>query len=114
MSKIDLSDSFYQLFLHPKDTYHLAVLFPSQPNELELIGIPLRNPMGWVSSPPNFSACTETITDMANSDLSDPNAMALACHTLHQFDFLSKSNPENDLATPTILAKDLVTSKIRV
>ena len=29
MSKIDLSDGFYKLFLHPKDIHHLAVLFPS-------------------------------------------------------------------------------------
>ena len=107
MSKIYLSDGFYRLFLRPEDTHRLTVLFPLRPNEPDLIGIPLRNPMGWVSSPPNFSACTKTIADLANTDLSDPHAMARAWCAPHQFDVLSESNPENELATPTISARDL-------
>ena len=78
MSKIDLSDGFYRLWLRPEDTPALAVLLPTRENEPPLIGIPLTNPMGWVSSPPNFSSCTETVADMANADLDDPVAMAKA------------------------------------
>ena len=46
MSKVDLSNGFYRLWLRPKDTHRLAVLFPSRPDEPDLIGIPLANPMG--------------------------------------------------------------------
>ena len=46
MSKIDLSDGFYWLWLQLEDTLKLAVLFPSRPGEAPLVGIPLTNPMG--------------------------------------------------------------------
>ena len=46
MSKVDLSDGFYWLWLRPEDIHHLAVLFPTQKNEPSLIGIPMTNPMG--------------------------------------------------------------------
>ena len=74
LSKVDLSDGFYRLWLNPMDTIRLAALFPSRPGEPKLVAIPLTNPMGWVSSPPNFSACTETVADLANADLADPSA----------------------------------------
>ena len=54
MSKVDLSDGFYRIWLRPEDTHRLAVLFPSRKNEPALVGILLTNSMGWVSSPPNF------------------------------------------------------------
>ena len=93
MSKVDLSDGFYRLWLRPEDTHRLAVLFPSRPNKPDLIGIPLTNPMGWVSSPPNFSACTETIADLANADLQDPAAMQHARITPHRLDVISETEP---------------------
>ena len=46
MSKIDLSDSFYWLWLRPEGTLKLAVLFPSRPGEAPLVRILLTNPMG--------------------------------------------------------------------
>ena len=55
MSKVDLSDCFYWLWLWPEDTLKLAVLFPSCPGEVPLVGIPLTNPMGWCLSPQNFN-----------------------------------------------------------
>ena len=94
MSKIDLSDGFYRLWLRPEDTHRLAVLFPSRPEEPDLIGIPLANPMGWVSSPPNFSACTESIADLANMDLADPIAVAEAFKTPHRLDVIAESDPD--------------------
>ena len=93
LSKVDLSDGFYRLWLRPEDTIHLAALFPSRPGEPKLVGIPLTNPMGWVSSPPNFSACTETIADLANVDLADPIAIEEARSTPHRLDVVSESNP---------------------
>ena len=46
MSKIDLSNGFYRLWLRPEDTVKLAVLFLSRQGEAPLVGIPLTNPMG--------------------------------------------------------------------
>ena len=77
MSKVNMSAGFYQLWLCPEDTHRLEVLFPSRKNESALVGIPLTNPMGWVSSPPNFSACTETICDIANKDLKEVEAITV-------------------------------------
>lgn len=48
MSKIDLSDGFYRLWVRPEDAHRLGVVFPSRPNKPPLIGIPLANPMGHV------------------------------------------------------------------
>ena len=98
MSKIDLSDGFYRLWLRPEDTMRLAVLFPSRPNEPALIGVPLTNPMGWVSSPPNFCACTETVADLANDALHNKNAMTKARNTPHRFDEVSESQPALELS----------------
>ena len=72
MSKIDLADGFYRLWLRPEDTFRLVVLFPSRPGEPPLVGIPLTNLMGWSSYLPNFCACTETVADLANNALQDP------------------------------------------
>lgn len=46
MSKIDLVDGFYRLWIAPHSTARLAVLFPARDREEPLIGIPLTNPMG--------------------------------------------------------------------
>jgi hypothetical protein len=99
-SKVDLSDGFYCLWLRPEDTMRLAVLFPSQPNEPDLIGIPLTNPMGWVSSPPNFCAYTETVADLANEGIHNKETMTKTRTTPHRFDVVSGSRPapeDNDI-----------------
>eukprot|EP00536_Pseudo-nitzschia_multiseries_P008417 jgi/Psemu1/20386/gm1.20386_g len=77
MSKIDLSDGFYWLWLRPKDT---------MPGEPPLIGTPLTNPIGWCSSLLNFCACTETIADQANAALSTPARVEAAKTTPHKLD----------------------------
>ena len=96
-----------QLWLRPEDTGHLGVLFPTRLNEPKLIGIPLTNPMGWVLSPPNFSGCTETVTDtvtdMANDDLDDTVALAKAQRTSHCLDIVSKTKP-TDCDLPILTA----------
>ena len=69
LSKVDLSDGFYRLWLRPEDVLKLAVVFSTCKGETPLIGIPLTNPMGWCESPPNFSACTETVADLDNAVL---------------------------------------------
>eukprot|EP00536_Pseudo-nitzschia_multiseries_P007795 jgi/Psemu1/18770/gm1.18770_g len=77
MSKIDLADGFYRVQLKPEDTMKLGVLFPSRKGKPPLIGIPLTNPMGWKSSPPNFCAFPKTIADLANATLSTGLALLL-------------------------------------
>ena len=93
MSKIDLSDGFYRLWLRAEDTAHLAILFPSRKGEPPLVGIPLTNPMGWCDSPPNFCACTETVADIANATLANPTAMTTARNRPHRLDAVSESPP---------------------
>eukprot|EP00536_Pseudo-nitzschia_multiseries_P012239 jgi/Psemu1/31438/gm1.31438_g len=92
MSKIDLADGFYRVELKPEDTMQLGVLFPPRPGEAPLIGIPLTNPMGWKSSPPNFCAFTETIADLANATL--PTGLAAAQRTPHRLDIPSEATPD--------------------
>ena len=69
----------------------LAVLFPSRLGEAPLVGIPLTNPMGWCSSPPNFRACTETVADLANTSLENPFEQATARRTPHRVDTISET-----------------------
>ena len=88
------------------------MLFPTRPNEPKLVGIPLANPMGWVSSPPNFLAATETIADLANAALASPNELAAARRVPHRFDVLSESNLNSDTKRPD--NNDLNTSTTKV
>lgn len=69
MSKVDLLDGVYQLWLQLEDTYRSAVLFPTYEVEPALIDIPLTNLMRWVLLPTIFLVCTETVADMANQEI---------------------------------------------
>ena len=90
MSKIDISDGFYRIWVNPTDAPRLAVLFPSRPGEPKLIAVPMTLPMGWKESPPAFSANTETVTDLANNDLKTIGAAAFRDRP-HRLDVLSES-----------------------
>ena len=69
MLKCDLDDGYYRLGLVIKDIPRLAVAFPSE-NQLDpLVALPLVLPMGWENSGPAFCAATETVADLANSDI---------------------------------------------
>ena len=65
LSKYDIKDGFYRLFLTAKDAPMLAVSLPSYEGEEPLVAIPLVLTMGWTESPPTFSALSETICDLA-------------------------------------------------
>ena len=88
LSKIDIADGFYRIGLRPDGALRLGVLFPSRPNERQLIGIPLVLPMGWAESPPAFCSSTETVADLANTALA-VNAARLALP--HRLDVISES-----------------------
>ena len=94
LAKGDLSDGFYRVDLAPKDAAKLSLVFPVRPGSSEyLVAVPLVLPMGWQNSPPYFSAVTETIADITNTNLGDPS-------------YVPESHPLDDLAaelddTPT-------------
>ena len=69
MSKIDIADGFYRVWLQAADVPKLGVLLPSNSFSCssDLVAFPLALPMGWVESPPYFTALTETACDLANS-----------------------------------------------
>ena len=67
LSKHDLKDGFYRMFLRARDALKLAVTIPVYPEEEPLVAIPLACTMGWTESPPTFSAMSETVADMANA-----------------------------------------------
>ena len=105
MSKIDVSGDFYCLWLQPENTLKLAVLILSHSGGESLIGIPLTNPMGWRSLPPNFSACTEKMADLANASLESPSEQATARMTPHRLDTISEMAP---LDIPPIISAHIL------
>jgi len=66
LSKIDLADGFYRIWLRLQDILKLGVAIPHLPTEGPLVAFPLALPMGWCNSPPIFCTATETIADLAN------------------------------------------------
>ena len=71
--KIDLADGLYRLALAPSDIPKLGVVFPTLPGQPRLVAFPMVLPMGWKNSPPIFCTATETVADLANSSINNPN-----------------------------------------
>lgn len=69
LSKIDIADGFYRIKVASRDVPKLGVLLPQEDDEEPMIALPLVLPMGWVNSPPYFSAATETAADIMNAQL---------------------------------------------
>ena len=67
LSKYDIKDGFYRIFLRAQDAPALAVSLPAYDGEEPLVAIPLVSTMGWCESPPTFSSSTETTADIANA-----------------------------------------------
>jgi hypothetical protein len=70
LSKIDIADGFYRIWVRASDVPKLGVLFPTDDGEEYLVGFPLALPMGWTESPKIFTAATETVADLTNTALS--------------------------------------------
>ena len=47
LSKVDISDGFYRVWLQANDIPKLGMLFPGLPGEEPLIAFPLVLPTGW-------------------------------------------------------------------
>jgi hypothetical protein len=69
LSKVDIVDGFYRIWVRSADVAKLGVLLPTRPGEEPLIGFLLALPMGWSQSPTIFTSATETIADLANQDV---------------------------------------------
>ena len=68
LSKYDIKDGFYRLFLNANDAPMLAVTLPTYEGEEPMVAIPLVLTMGWTESPPTFCSASETIADLANAN----------------------------------------------
>ena len=84
LAKIDVADGFYRVWLQLADVPKLGVVLPTAPGTAPLLAFPLALPMGWVESPPYFTAITETICDRANSLLSRPEPCLQQVHRLER------------------------------
>ena len=69
MSKYDLTDGFFWIFLALDNTLKLAIMMAHYNRETQLAAMPLSLTMGWTKSPPMFSATSETVTDLTNAQL---------------------------------------------
>jgi hypothetical protein len=69
LSKIDIADGFYRVWLQISDIPKLGVALPTTPGQPPLVAFPLALPMGWVESPPYFTILTETACDLSNHRL---------------------------------------------
>jgi len=78
--KLDISDGIYRINLAIEGILRLGVVFPIAEGEEPLVAFPLVLPMGWTSSPPMFSAATETAADNANADIK--SALPVPFHPL--------------------------------
>jgi hypothetical protein len=67
LSKYDIKDGYYRMFLRANDCPRLAIIMPRYEGEEQLIAIPMACTMGWVQSPATFCTMSETIADLTNA-----------------------------------------------
>ena len=94
MSKIDVADGFYRVWLQLTDIAKLGVALPTSPGQPRLVAFPLALPMGWVESPPYFTTLTETACDLANTDLRAHISMRPR-NTVHRLEAVAATLPPN-------------------
>jgi hypothetical protein len=89
ISKLDIADGFYCIPLRVEDIPKLGIVFPKCPGEEQLVAFPLSLPMGWVHSPPFFTAATETVADLANASIN-------YCNTAppHRLEVMAETAPQ--------------------
>ena len=73
LNKTELSDGFYRMYVNPDDAPKLSVVSPTNPGANPMVAVPLLLPIVWKNRPPAFSTATETIADIANYRLHNPN-----------------------------------------
>jgi hypothetical protein len=95
MSKIDMiADGFYRAWLRTADIPKLGVVLPTTPSQPAVIAFPLTLPMGWVESPPYFTALTETVCDLANLHLREARDSRARTHAdTHRLESVAATPP---------------------
>ena len=74
LSKWDISDAFHRCNLRPSDVGSFAYVVPALASDPDiLLCIDLVLPMGWVNSPDLFCSTSETVADVANQLINQPN-----------------------------------------
>jgi hypothetical protein len=68
LSKHDIKDRFYRMFLKADDCIRLAIVLPKYKGEPQLIAVPMAATMGWTKLPPVFSTMSETVANVANGN----------------------------------------------
>ena len=84
MIKVDIADGFYCVGMAPEDVPSLGFCLPQWLDGKTLVALPLVLPMGWVESPPQFCAVTETVADLANTALREKTQRLCTPHRLDQ------------------------------
>jgi hypothetical protein len=92
LGKIDISDGFYRIGLRPADIPQLGVILPRNGPQL-YVALPLALQMGWVDSPPYFTAATETACDLTNAQIRNTHAMPPP----HRLEHLARRPPSLQL-----------------
>jgi hypothetical protein len=98
LSKINIADGFYRLGVNDVDVAKLGVVVPTDPGKPQVIGFSLVLPMGWMQSPPIFTAAAETVAELANQALQHSTQ---SCP--HRLDVLSESVAPPPLGAPPAL-----------
>ena len=93
LSKIDIADGFYRVWLQAMDILKLGVTLPSTPGHPPLVAFPLVLPMGWVESPPYFAVLTETACDLTNNQLRARDERPRL--TVHRLEAVAATSPPN-------------------
>ena len=96
LSKHDIKDGFYRMFLRATDCPRLAIVLPKYDGEEQMVGIPMSCTMGWTQSPPTFSAMSETVADVANAVF----AASPRCASEHRLAPLAESMDELEAISP--------------
>ena len=75
LSKWDISDAFHRCNLRPSDVGSFAYVVPALSSDpAVLLCIDLVLPMGWINSPDLFCSTSETVADVANQLINQPDA----------------------------------------
>ena len=72
-SKLDLADGFWRMIVEPDERWNFCYVMPTMPGTPIQLVIPGALQMGWTESPAFFCATTETVRDVAQFWIDDPN-----------------------------------------
>ena len=113
MSNIDITDGFYRVWVQIDDIPKLGVAIPTA-SGFPLVASPLALPMGWVESPPYFTAFTDTACDLANSRLRADPRTDQRLTTRHRLEETVAAIPLSDHDTPHRPATTRATEAVRL